>query len=131
MIAMTQDALVRHLLAGQAFNGEQVLENTVRLITMIVGIPIAMVCIKFGLKALRKGQPDRAWGTLSYAFMLLVPAVGRAMNFGNPINWVTTGIYIAGLVSAIIALFYRARWEAWWTKKPRASSEERPDDSDE
>lgn len=104
-------------LTGEAFNGERVLENTVRLVTLIVGMPIALVCLKFGLQALRKGQPDRAWGTLSYAFMLLVPAVGRAMNFGNPINWVTTGFYIAGLASAIIALFYRARWEGWWTKK--------------
>lgn len=112
------------LLAGEAFNGERVLENTVRLITVVIGIPIAMICIKFGLKSLRKGQPDRAWGTLSYALMLLVPAVGRLMSFGNPINWVTTGIYIAGLTAAIIALYYRARWEAWWTKTRPTAQEE-------
>lgn len=128
MIAMAQDALVRYLVAGQAFNGERVLENTVRLVTMIVGIPIAMVCIKFGVKALRKGQPDRAWGTLSYALMLLVPAVGRAMSFGNPVNWVTTGIYIAGLATAGIALYHRARWEAWWTKSRSTSPQENPDE---
>lgn len=110
--------------AAEAFNGVRVLENTVRLVTVLFGIPIAMICIKFGLKALRKGQPDRAWGTLSYALMLLVPAVGRLMSFGNPINWVTTGIYIAGLAAAIIALYYRARWEAWWTKTRPATQEE-------
>jgi peptidoglycan/LPS O-acetylase OafA/YrhL len=104
------------VVTAEAFNGERVLENTVRLVTMLVGMPIALLCLKFGLQALRKGQPDRAWGTLSYAFMLLVPAVGRAMSFGMPINWVTTGIYVAGLITAIIALFYRARWEGWWTK---------------
>lgn len=124
MIAMAVQDAHGLLLAGEAFNGERVLENTIRLVTMLVGFPIAMICIKFGIKALRKRQYDRAWGTLSYAFMLLVPAVGRAMNFGNPINWVTTGIYIAGLVSAIIALYYRARWEAWWTKTRPAEPEE-------
>jgi hypothetical protein len=107
------------MVAADAFNGDRVLENSVRLITMLVGMPIALVCLKFGLQSLRKGQPDRAWGTLSYAFMLLVPAVGRAMNFGNPVNWVTTGIYIAGLVAAIIALIYRAQWLGWWTKVAR------------
>lgn len=114
--------------AGEAFNGERVLENTVRLVTMIVGMPIALICVKFGLQALRKGQPDRAWGTLSYAFMLLVPAVGRAMNFGNPVNWVTTGLYIAGLVCAIIALVFRAQWEGWWTKKRPAPPQEQTDE---
>jgi hypothetical protein len=103
------------VVAADAFNGVRVLENTVRLVTMLVGTPIALICIKFGLASLRKGQPDRAWGTLSYAFLLLVPAVGRAMNFGQPINWWTTSLYIAGLISALIALYYRARWEAWWT----------------
>lgn len=115
------------MVAAEAFGGERVVENTVRFVTMLVGLPIALICIKFGLQSLRKGQPDRAWGTLSYAFMLLVPAVGRAMNFGNPINWVTTGLYVAGLVAAIIALFYRARWEAWWTKKPRRTQEKTDD----
>lgn len=122
MIAMATE--VTTLLAAEAFNGVRVLENTVRLVTMTVGIPIALVCLKFGIQALRKGQPDRAWGTLSYAFMLLVPSVGRAMSFGNPINWVTTGLYIAGLITAGIALVYRARWQASWKKNRPPSSQE-------
>lgn len=127
MIAMARDAL---LLAGAAFNGERVLENSIRLGTMIVGIPIAMVCIKFAAKSFRKGQPDRGWGTLSYALMLLLPAVGRAMNFGNPINWVTTGLYAAGLAAAVIALRHRARWEAWWTRNHSTPAQEKTDDTD-
>lgn len=115
------------MVAAEAFNGVRVFENTVRLVTMLVGVPIALICLKFGLQSLRKGQPDRAWGTLSYAFMLLVPAVGRAMNFGNPINWVTTGLYIAGLIAGLIALYYRAKWQAWWTKNrsPQENNDDR------
>lgn len=114
--------------AGKPFNGERVLENTVRLFTMIVGTPIALLCFKFGLKALRKDQPDRAWGTLSYGLLLLQPAVARAMNFGQPINWVTTGIYAAGLLCAVIGMLFHARWEkAWWTKN-HAQSQENTDE---
>lgn len=120
-------AMATALLAGEAFNGERVLENTVRLVTMIIGAPVALICIKFGVQSLRKGQPDRAWGTLSYAFMLLVPAVGRAMSFGNPINWVTTGLYVAGLACAGAALYFRARWEGWWTRK-RPTPQGKPDE---
>jgi hypothetical protein len=125
MIAMA--AFWQSWLTGEPFGGERVLDNTVRLVTMLVGIPIALVSVKFGLLALRKGQPDRAWGTLAYALMLLVPAVGRAMSFGQPINWVTTGIYVAGLVASGIALYYRARWEAWWTRSPKPKQENTDD----
>lgn len=126
MIAMVIDVLAA-IQAGPPFNGERVLENTVRLITMIVGVPLSLVSMKFGIKALRKGQLDRAWGTLSYALAILVPAAGRAMSFGQPINWVTTGIYTACLVTGGIALYYRARWEAWWTRSCPAQSEEQHD----
>lgn len=126
MIAMA--AFWQSWLTGEPFGGERVLDNTVRLATMVVGIPIALISLKFGLKALRKGQPDRAWGTLSYALMLLVPAVGRAMTFGQPINWVTTGVYFAGLVAAGIALYFRATWEGWWPKRRR--TREKTDDAD-
>lgn len=124
MIAMATQVLGQ--LAGEAFNGERILENSIRLATIIIGIPIAMVSLKFGWVMLRKGQYDRAWGTVSYALMLLVPAVGRVMNFGNPINWVTTGIYIAGLAAAGIALYYRAQWVGWPRKRP--TPQEKPDE---
>jgi hypothetical protein len=130
MIALVIDALAP-VQAGPPFNGERVLENTVRLITMIVGVPISLVCIKFGIKALRKRQLDRAWGTLSYALAILVPAAGRAMSFGQPINWVTTALYAASLTAGGIALYYRARWEAWWTRSRPAKQEEQPRDADE
>lgn len=119
------------VVAADAFNGERVLENSVRLITMLFGLPIALICLKFGWQSLRRGQPDRAWGTISYAFMLLVPAVGRAMSFGNPVNWVTTSLYIAGLIAAGVALYFRARWQkAWWTKDGRTPQENDDDTTD-
>jgi hypothetical protein len=112
------------LLAGEAFNGVRVLENTVRLLIMLVGFPLALIAIKFGLGALREGEPTRGWGSLSYGLMVLVPAVGRAMTFDQPINWVTTGLYIAGLVAGGIGLYYRATLSAWWLRR---HNRERPD----
>lgn len=116
------------VVAAEAFNGERVLENTVRLITLLVGMPLALVSIKFGLQALRNHEPDRAWGTLSYGLMLLVPAVGRVMSFGNPINWVTTGLYVAGLIAGGIALYYRATLTGWLHR--RKQKRENNDDAD-
>lgn len=126
MIAMA--AFWQSWLTGEPFGGERVLDNTVRFVTMLFGLPIALICLKFGVQSLRRGQPDRAWGTLSYAFVLLVPAVGRAMNFGNPINWVTTALYVVGLVAAGIALFYRAQWLGWRPWKRRRPPQEKTDE---
>lgn len=116
------------MLAGDAFNGHRVLENSVRLFTMLVGIPLALICVKFGIVAMRAQQKDRAWGTLSYGLIVLVPAIGRAMNFGNPVNWVTTGLYAAGLIAGIIGLYYRATVSAWWLRWRAKRSREDADD---
>jgi hypothetical protein len=107
------------LVAYEAFNGVRVLENTVRFSTMLIGIPLGLVMLKFGMAAMRRRELDRAWGTLSYALLLLLPGVGRAMNFGNPINWVTTALYAAALVTAAIGLYYRATLSGWWFHRTR------------
>ena len=116
------------MVAAEAFGGVRVLENTTRLVTMLIGFPLALVALKFGITALRKHEPARGWGAVSYGLIALVPAIGRAMNFGNPVNWVTTGVYIAGLVAGAAALVHRATLSAWWHGRPRRTQNRGDDD---
>src|SRR3954449_1614685 len=107
--------------APEAFGGHYVLDSFVRLFIIFVGFTLALVCVKVGVGHFRRREVDRMWGTFAFAFLVVTPSVTGVLNFGEPLSWLPSSFYMAGLVCGIIGLGYRVAlyppWKRW--KKPR------------
>lgn len=105
----------------EPFGGHYVLDSFVRLFIIFVGFTLALVCLKIAYGHFRRREIDRMWGTLAFAFLVATPAVTGVLNFGKPLAWLPSSIYLIGLICGIIGLGYRVAlyppWKRW--KKPR------------
>lgn len=80
------------------------LATIVRLVVLLVGITLAMVCVKFAALAIRHGEAYRAWGLASYGLLVFTPAIISLYRFDLRVLWFPLVLYAAGLVCGIIAL---------------------------
>lgn len=101
------------------FNGLHQFDNTVRLVVVFFGITLALLCVRFAWQAWRRVEIERMWGTLSFGFIVVTPAVIGLLRFGEPLYWPSTFTFLAGLVCAVIALTYRVALSPPW-KRVRA-----------
>lgn len=93
--------------------------NGVRTVILVIGFTLASACVKFAWLAFRGTEPYRAWGLLSYGAFLITPALSGLYRYDQPLRWVTTITYLAGLVFGLLSL--RATYDllpSWAHRRP-------------
>lgn len=100
----------------EAFDGTYVAQNFLRLFIVGVGIFLAMLSLRFAwLSWARRGERYRAYGILSFGFIVITPALSGLHNFGEPINWWSTTAYFIGMVLGLVAIYANYRIAPpWW-----------------
>lgn len=92
------------------------LTDIFRTVVLAVGFTLAMMCMKFGWLAFRAGEGWRGWGLTSYALLAISPALAGLFRYGEPIAWLPTTVYAAGLTCGLIALSTHYRLSPEWAR---------------
>lgn len=102
---------------AEPFNGVRVLDNTARLLVILAGVTLAMLCLRFAYVEWRKGEGERfrVAGILSYGCCVLTPPLIALTRFGQPFLWWPFAVYIIGLVLGGLALWSNYTIApTWW-----------------
>jgi NhaP-type Na+/H+ or K+/H+ antiporter len=125
-------------MADAFFTGEHLLSDVIRLFVIFTGITLSLILVRFAAQAFKRRETQRVWSIMSYAALLLSPALTGIIRFGQPLNWWSTTAYIVGLVCAIVALSYRVvlspPWrqfkQRWYTRQEARTTAERSREDD-
>lgn len=109
-----------------AFGGSHVLDNTIRLFIIIVGISLAMVCARLAINYLMRTDWYAACAALSAGFLAVTPSISGLLRFGQPLQVQTTITYMLGLVFGAIAGARYVTLRGAWSR--RRSPSRRNDD---
>lgn len=92
--------------------------DAVRLFIIIVGTTLALVSGKIGFRRLLERDWESGLGAVSFALIVVVPAVGRLYAFGDPLPAITTLLYFVGLLVGVAAFGFRVTLRsAWWARR--------------
>jgi len=103
----------------EAFAGHQVLANSVRLFIIFTGITLALLAVRLSFGALMRRELDRFWGSVSFAFIIITPAISGLLRFGEPLVWETAASYLVGLLAGVVAFAYQVVLSPPWRRYQR------------
>jgi len=93
--------------------------DVIRLIVMLVGFTLCLACFKFAWLAWKAREGWRAWGLMSYALLVVTPAVTALYQLGEPPIWPALVTYAASLVCGVVALRFAYTINPEWGRMRR------------
>lgn len=99
------------------FEHQPVLADCIRLFIIFVGFTLALITAKISGRAFRFADWERAFGTLAFALIAVTPAVNGLYRFNEPLQAVSSIVYLLGLLAGVVATYFRVtlRWP-WWQR---------------
>lgn len=77
--------------------------DVVRTLILMVGFGLSLACVKFAWLAYKGKEAWRTWGLLSYALLVITPALSGLYRYGEPLRWITTVTYVGALLCGVMA----------------------------
>lgn len=78
--------------------------DVIRTVILIVGVTLAMACVKFAYLALKAGEGYRAWGLASYGLLVLTPSITVMYRYDEELLLLPALTYLGGLACGVMAL---------------------------
>lgn len=104
-------------------------DDAFRLFIVVTGMLICAVCFKVCGSALMRRDWENASATLAFGLFVIAPASGSILNFGSALSVPFATLYIAGLIAALVALYFRVRISAPWLHVSRRGRRRRDADA--